>query len=75
MAGDTERHLEETFEVVVVCSVANDGRADVTDIDHLLFLFKFSMRIGLVKLARNERKNMLCLNIFLSWRIFYANVA
>jgi hypothetical protein len=40
LAGDTERHLEETFEDVVACSVANDGSADVTDIDHLALLIE-----------------------------------
>jgi len=35
MAGDTQRHLQETFEDVLACSVAIDGSADVTDIDYL----------------------------------------
>jgi hypothetical protein len=35
LAGDTQCQLKETCEDVVACSVAIDGSADVTDIDHI----------------------------------------
>jgi len=35
LAGDTQCQLKETCEDVVACSVATDGSADLTDIDHL----------------------------------------
>jgi hypothetical protein len=41
LAEDTQRHLEETLEVVVACSVAVDRSADVTDIDHVALFSSF----------------------------------
>ena len=75
MTGDTQRHLEETFEDVLACSVAIDGSADVTDIDHLALCIQvFNEKFPYKNLSVTKGKT--CGGeILLSWRIFYANMA
>jgi hypothetical protein len=40
LAGDTQCQLKETCEDVVVCLVAIDGSADVTDIDYFALFIR-----------------------------------
>jgi hypothetical protein len=56
LAGDTEFQLKETCEDVVACSVAIDWMQTLQILIILLFLFKLSVRTGLIKRVRIKRK-------------------